>query len=651
MVEARGTTSGGVPARWRSWWLSGGVAAGLLGVAFAVLRRRIGRARRIRREILDLTDNALYVVIRFDRELRIRYVNAVVEAYTGRPPAALLGRRLDELGFPAENVRAWDDELREVLDTGRVGAMEFTFETPMGTRHFESRFVPERGADGRVRSLLGITRDVTERRLAEEASRRSEAFLAEGQRISHTGSWSRHHVTGALTWSDELYRIHGADPAVARPWSTEALEALFWARVHPADRPLVQRTFEQGMRALTPVMVEYRIVLPDGTIRHIRSEGRRGDGDDYIGTTVDVSAIRSAEEQLRRSEAYLAEGQRLSRTGSWGWTLATGEIFWSREMFRIYGFELADGTPPYEAVLARAHPDDALEVDRALEEAFRTGTELRLLTRIQVPGEAMKWVETHGHPVRDEDGTLVEFIGTVIDVTERRRADRRLRRAIKARYEAVLAERIRIARELHDTLLGEVAGIAMRLDAAAARSAATDGTGPARAETAMLAALRDQAYAALASARRSVSDLRALTEGAPPLPALLADAVRRIFADTEIDARVEHDGVPCSYPPALQEEVLRIVVEALTNARQHAGCRTVTVRCTHGRRALRIRVRDDGRGFTPASESGHGHWGLVGMRERAAAIGARLVIDSAPGRGTDVLLDVRVAAGAVATSS
>jgi PAS domain-containing protein len=237
-------------------------------------------------------------------------------------------------------------------------------------------------------------------------------------------------------------------------------------------------------------------------------------------------------------------------------------------MFRIYGFDPADGTPAYETVLARAHPDDALEVDRALAEAFRTGTELRLLTRILVPGEPMKWVETHGHPVRNEDGVLVELIGTVIDVTERRRADLRLRRAIRARYEAVLAERSRIARELHDTILSEVAGIAMRLDAAAARTATSEVAETAPPPTMLLAALRDQAYAALANARRSVTDLRALTEGVPPLPTLLADAVRRVFADTAVDARVEHEGVPCSFPPALQDEVLRIIGEALTNARR-----------------------------------------------------------------------------------
>jgi PAS domain S-box-containing protein len=107
---------------------------------------------------------------------------------------------------------------------------------------------------------------------------------------------------------------------------------------------------------------------------------------------------RRAEERLRRSEAYLAEGQRLSQTGSWAWNLDTGEMFFSVEMFRIYGFEPADHPPAYEAMLERAHPADVPNVDLAVKEAFRTGTELRLLTRICIPGQPMKWIETYGHP-------------------------------------------------------------------------------------------------------------------------------------------------------------------------------------------------------------------------------------------------------------
>jgi len=204
----------------------------------------------------------------------------------------------------------------------------------------------------------------------------------------------------------------------------------------------------------------------------------------------------------------------------------------------------------------------------------------------------------------------------------------------EAELRAVMAERTRVARELHDTLLGSMTGVAMQLDAAAAHAARPGGVSAATLED-----VRDQTYGALAAARRSVSDLRA-AEADGPLRTSLEAAADRAFAGTDVDVRVEHVGRPRRYAPAVEAEVLRVVAEALTNARKHADCRRVIVTCAYRRRGPRLRVRDDGRGFDPDGDRPGGHWGLVGMRERAAAIGARLTVASAPGRGTDVVLDV-----------
>ena len=217
---------------------------------------------------------------------------------------------------------------------------------------------------------------------------------------------------------------------------------------------------------------------------------------------------------------------------------------------------------------------------------------------------------------------------------------RRTAAAIHARFATTLAERARIARELHDTLLNEVTGMAMRLDAAAGATASADAPSTGT-EARVLAELRDQAYATLASARRTVTDLRAQTNGTPAFSSLVDDAVRRVFVDTDIDARVAHEGIAQTFPAAREEEVLRILVEALTNVRRHANCQVVRVRCVHGPRELQIRVSDDGRGFVPSTAPASGHWGLVGMRERASAIGAQFSIRSAPGQGTEILLVVR----------
>jgi signal transduction histidine kinase len=429
--------------------------------------------------------------------------------------------------------------------------------------------------------------------------------------------------------------MFGADPMLPRPWPSEALEALFRARVHPADWAVVHGRFGEAMRAFAPISLEYRVVMPDGSVKHMRSEGRRGAGDDYIGTTMDVTAARNIEEQRRRSEAYLAEGQRLTRTGSWGWNLGTGEIFWSREMFRIYGFDPDDGTPPYEAVLARAHPEDAPGVDAGLKASFETGAELRLLTRILVPGERMKWVQTYGHAVRDEAGRMVELIGTVVDVTDRVRAQRRLRRAMKARYAAVLAERTRIARDMHDGLLQDVAGIALQLGALLPHVPTTPHV------AARLERILRLAEQAGRTARLAVREMRE-GDGSADLVAAVDRAARHATARAPLTLTVRVSGRPRGVPSPLCDATASIVQEAVTNVVAHAGARRVTVAVAFASTRVHVTVRDDGRGLVAAAgpAAGEGHFGLVGIRERAAAMGAACAVSSAPGRGTAIRVDV-----------
>jgi signal transduction histidine kinase len=212
---------------------------------------------------------------------------------------------------------------------------------------------------------------------------------------------------------------------------------------------------------------------------------------------------------------------------------------------------------------------------------------------------------------------------------------RRATAAMRARFDATFAERLRVARELHDTLLSGVAGLAMRLDAVAMRARSSSSV-----DVAALDQLREQARLTLTEAREAVVGMRASGDALVPLSARLANAARRVFAETDVDVRLVVTGPQRRHGQALEEEVLRIAMEAMTNARDHAHGRTVTVTCAYGERELCVRVRDDGRGFDPARAMANGHFGMAGMRERAASIGARLTVTSAPGRGTDVLLVV-----------
>ena len=134
--------------------------------------------------------------------------------------------------------------------------------------------------------------------------------------------------------------------------------------------------------------------------------------------------LARANESLRRSEAYLAEAQRLSHTGSWAFDVATREIVhWSQEHFRIFGFDPEQGMPSFETLLQRIHPDDRARAAEVLERAVRERTDYELDWRIVLPDGAMKYIHAEGHPIFNASGDLVESVGTVMDVTERKRAE------------------------------------------------------------------------------------------------------------------------------------------------------------------------------------------------------------------------------------
>jgi PAS domain S-box-containing protein len=162
---------------------------------------------------------------------------------------------------------------------------------------------------------------------------------------------------------------------------------------------------------------------------------------------------RRAEEELRRTGAYLAEGQRISHTGSWGWNIATGELFWSQEHFRIFGFDPESAKPSYSMFLERIHPKDRAFVEQTVDRAVRERSDLEMDYRIVLTDGSTKYLQSLGHPVIRESGDLVEFVGTVMDVTERKRAEEALR---EARAELAQVTRLMTMGELTASIAHEI---------------------------------------------------------------------------------------------------------------------------------------------------------------------------------------------------
>jgi ligand-binding sensor domain-containing protein/two-component sensor histidine kinase len=211
---------------------------------------------------------------------------------------------------------------------------------------------------------------------------------------------------------------------------------------------------------------------------------------------------------------------------------------------------------------------------------------------------------------------------------------------IHGRFALVFEERARLAREIHDTLAQGFVGISAQLDALAMKM---DGD-PAVARQHLTLAQR-MARHSLTEARRSVVDLRTSELEEQDLPAALETWARRLVAGSSISVQVEVSNIDRSLPGDLEQNVLRIVQEAVANAVKHARARMILIGLEIEGRFLRVRIRDDGQGFEPLdtfSASG-GHFGIVGMRERAERSGGKFCLESHPGSGTQVEVIVPLA--------
>ncbi|MDB6039012.1 MAG: sensor signal transduction histidine kinase [Verrucomicrobiales bacterium] len=205
---------------------------------------------------------------------------------------------------------------------------------------------------------LRTARDELEIKVAEGTSelRRSEFYLAEGQRLAHAGSWSFKPDLTCDYWSRELYEILGFDAKIGIPTISD-----YFTRVHPEDRAVVEATIRGMIAAGEGCDLKKRIIRPDGVQRVIRCVGmavrEKGVVTRFVGTAMDITEQEELTQELRRREAFLEEAQRLSHTGSFDWNVITGERTWSKENYRILGYEPLV-KPTFERVRDRVHPDD-----------------------------------------------------------------------------------------------------------------------------------------------------------------------------------------------------------------------------------------------------------------------------------------------------
>jgi PAS domain S-box-containing protein len=633
-------------------------------------RKRAEDVLREQTRLLDLTHDTIFVR---DTNDVITYWNRGAEALYGWGRDEAVGQishRLMHTTFPA----SLKDINEELLRTGRWEG-ELVHSKRDGTRAVvASRWSLQRDDLGQPAAILETNNDVTERKQAEAELGQSEDRYRHIFQSAGVSIWEE-DFSGVKAAIDDL-KAQGVTDfrgylATHPDFVRQAVSMVKIVDVNGTALALLQaRSKDELMGSLDRIFLpetqetfaDELIAIAEGQTRFEAEtvlqtlDGRRlsvlftmtfpADSttlDSVLVAIMDITERKRLDTELRRAQAYLIAGQKMSHTGSYS-RLKTGEAFWSEETYRIYGLDPTGPPPTPEELLQLFHPDDRHLAMEAWEALSRGAQSIEQNYRIIRPDGEVRYLHASSQSVFDEAGRLVEYMGVIMDVTDRRRAERALRRAreraLESRFAAVLEERTRLARDIHDTLLQGFTGIALKLVAASSRV-----TDPPES----IAALRDLiglAQHTLTDARRAVWDLRSPARPAGDFSAALRTAAEDCVRGTKLELEYDVGGPVRPMDPEVEAVVARVAQEAITNAVKHADARTVRVRLSFETRRVRLSVIDDGRGFAvePDFQAYGGHWGLLGMRERASQIHGKLSIRSTPGHGTEVVLLVPVSA-------
>ena len=475
-----------------------------------------------------------------------------------------------------------------------------------------------RDEDGRPLYWLGVQYDITEQKRVEEALRQSEELYR---------TVLEQAAENIFLVDVETKRVLEANAALRRSlgYSPEEFKDMTLYDIVAHDRQSVdqntQRIIEEGQRYLG----ERRYRRKDGSVVDVEVSAsaifNRG-GEAMSIVAHDITERKQAEEERSRLAAIVES----SDDAILGKTLDGTITSWNRAAERLYGYSAEEAVgQPISMLFPPDRPDEMLEILRKV----RRGEDIEDLETVRVTKDGRHLdISVTVSPVRDPEGNIVGASAIARDVTERKKAE-------EALDEAREAERNRIARDLHDDILQDIVYALQEIQVA---QITFDNGGP---------QALDEAADAL---RRSVEGLRGAifelrlkeTLGRSFVSSLeiLMDLNRRMARRKyELDLVVE-DGFPKAMPERTGREIVRIVQEALTNARRHAQPRRVWVRLWRDGDLARVEVADDGRGFeTDGPGIGVGQ---ESMRYRARELGGELTVESTPGGGTRVRFEIPV---------
>jgi PAS domain S-box-containing protein len=521
-----------------------------------------------------------------------------------------------------QNQKPYTAEFRVVRPDGTIHWL-----TDRGKFYYAGTSIPLRG--------LGIRVDVTDRKHAEEARRQKEAELKRTEQLAKVGAWQWDPETDTVTWSEELYRIAGIDPAGPAPSYNDHRKlytAASWDRLRCA--------VEESLRDGKPYKLDLEMVCADGTTRWVigRGEVKRDDTGRLVelhGTVQDISERKRAEEAIRESEErfrlvsntapvliWMADTEKLCTYFNKTWLDFTG---------RPLSAELGHGWT--EGV----HVEDLQRCMQTYFQAFDRREEFKMEYRLRSRDGNYRWVLDIGIPRFSPNKSFAGYIGSCVDLTERKLAEDAISRVSSRLIEAQEEERARIARDLHDDINQRLALLCIEIERLKKEIPDSNGEIISRVDK-----IREYG-------EDIVIDLQAMSHELHP-PRLeylgIAAAMRGFCEEFGGKQRLEIDfsshDLPSPVPPDISVCLFRVLQEALHNAAKHSGAQRFDVHLWGAKNEIQLTVSDRGVGFdSDAAIKGCG-LGLISMRERVRLVNGTVSIVSELMQGTEIHVRVPV---------
>lgn len=436
-------TPGGT-ATWQGGWLTplvdGGNYAGMICTVRDItehkqLRKKLERSEATYRTVVQDQTEA---ISRFRPDGTFIFVNDVYCRTCGKTADELIGDKWHPVVHP-EDIPLIEAGLAEMSPDRPVVTIECRVHAADNRLRW-MQFV-KRGlfdSDGRLKEIQSVGRDIThlkqiQNQLAARSRELAQALAHSDELLrlatdgANVGLWYWSMPDGEVTWNDRCKQMLGLPPG-------ELPSIEYWVSLlHLDDRARLEALLQEAIARRSDYSAEYRIVLPDGAVSWIHAQGRVFVGSDgeptgMGGVLIDITARKQLEATAWRSSEIMKQAQQIAHLGSFEFDVATQSTQWSDEEFRIYGLDPAHGSPTYAEMIAHCiHPEDVPALQEALARMMQDHGVYELEHRIVRPDGSVRWVANRAEPMFDEQGRLLRYVGTTLDITERRTREQELR--------------------------------------------------------------------------------------------------------------------------------------------------------------------------------------------------------------------------------